>query len=183
MPNIRRLIDSTYTKFLTIISHRKYLLVGEGSTVQPGVFVSRNGETRIGSNSIVRTGAIIMAQNGQIRIGDSVSINQRVILHGYGGIDIGDHCLIAPDAAMFAANHIFADTTATIRSQGLTSNGGIRIENDVWVGTKAIILDGVIIGKGAIVGAGAVVTRNVDPYAIVVGSPAKAIGSRKDGEG
>lgn len=55
------------------------------------------------------------------------------------------------------------------------SKGGIFIEDDVWIGDHAIILSGVNIGKGAIIGAGAVVAKNIPPYAIVVGNPAKII--------
>jgi acetyltransferase-like isoleucine patch superfamily enzyme len=53
---------------------------------------------------------------------------------------------------------------------------GIRIEDDCWIGAGAIILNGVTVGKGSIVGAGSVVTKNVDPYSVVVvGNPAKKI--------
>jgi acetyltransferase-like isoleucine patch superfamily enzyme len=57
--------------------------------------------------------------------------------------------------------------------QGLYSNGPVVIEDDVWLGAGAIVLDGVRIGKGCIVGAGAVVTKDLPDYAIAIGVPAK----------
>ena len=60
----------------------------------------------------------------------------------------------------------------------MTSKGGVIIEDDVWIGTGAIIVDGVSVGQGAVIGAGSVVTKNVEPYAIVVGNPAREIGKR-----
>ncbi len=70
--------------------------------------------------------------------------------------------------------HIFSDTTVPIRQQG-DRGGDIVIEDDVWIGTHTIILTDVTIHKGAIIGAGAVVTKDVEPYAIVGGVPAKLI--------
>jgi maltose O-acetyltransferase len=54
----------------------------------------------------------------------------------------------------------------------------VVIEDDVWIGTRAIILPGRRLGKGCIVGAGAVVTKDVEPHSIVAGNPARAVGSR-----
>ena len=63
--------------------------------------------------------------------------------------------------------------------QGFTEVDPIVIEDDVWIGARVIILKGVTIGKGSIIGAGSVVTKDVEPYSIVGGNPAKLIRKRK----
>ena len=60
----------------------------------------------------------------------------------------------------------------------MATKGGIRIEDDVWIGSHSVILDGVNIGKGSVIAAGAIVDKNVAPYAIVGGVPARQIGNR-----
>jgi acetyltransferase-like isoleucine patch superfamily enzyme len=87
--------------------------------------------------------------------------------------------MIASHTGIYANNHNFADLTRPMNSQGVTSKG-IVIENDCWLGTGVKVLDGVRIGRGSIIGAGAVVTKDIPPYSIAVGVPAKVIGQRGD---
>jgi len=91
---------------------------------------------------------------------------------------IGNNVMVAAFTAMFAANHRFDRTDIPIRDQGMATKGGIRIEDDVWIGSHSVILDGVNIGKGSVIAAGAIVDKNVAPYAIVGGVPARQIGNR-----
>jgi maltose O-acetyltransferase len=79
---------------------------------------------------------------------------------------------------MITRKHGFARTDVTISDQGYT-HAPIKIEDDVWVGFQAIILPGVTIGRGSIVGAGAVVTKDVPPYTVVVGVPARPLRQRR----
>jgi acetyltransferase-like isoleucine patch superfamily enzyme len=87
--------------------------------------------------------------------------------------------MIAPHCALMPYQHSYADLDQPMWQQPLTSRGDIVLEDDVWLGVNAVVLDGVKIGQGAIVGAGAVVTRDVPPFAIVGGVPARIIGSRE----
>jgi acetyltransferase-like isoleucine patch superfamily enzyme len=75
------------------------------------------------------------------------------------------------------SNHVFSDRHKRIHEQG-ESRQGIVIEDDVWIGAGARILDGVVIREGTVVGAGAVVTKSTEPYAVVVGVPARKISTR-----
>ncbi|WP_352929524.1 acyltransferase [Mesorhizobium sp. M1088] len=93
-------------------------------------------------------------------------------------LTIGRNCLIAPRVSIFASNHQYRDRNVDIRNQGTFSKGGIKIADDVWIGTGAIILDGVQIGEGCVVGAGSVVTKSLPDYAIVAGNPATIIARR-----
>lgn len=93
-------------------------------------------------------------------------------------IEIGRDCLISYDVHCRTDSHNFRSKDQLIRSQG-HSEADIQIGNDVWVGFGAQILSGVRVGDGAVVAAGAVVTKDVEPYSIVAGVPAKVISQRE----
>lgn len=142
------------------------------------VFDTRfGGSITIGENSELLQGALIMTYGGTIEIGARCSINPYSILYGHGNLKIGNDVLIAAHTVIIPANHNFTDVNTTINSQGLTTKG-ITIEDDVWIGAGCKILDGVTIGKGAVIAAGAVVNKNVPPYTIVGGVPAKELKKR-----
>jgi acetyltransferase-like isoleucine patch superfamily enzyme len=111
-------------------------------------------------------------------IGNNVKINRNVYITATDSITIGNDVLIGPNTIINSGNHKYSDPNILIREQGHFSKA-IIIENDVWIGANVCILKGVKIGKGAVVGAGAVVTKNVEPYTVVAGVPAKIIKLRK----
>jgi acetyltransferase-like isoleucine patch superfamily enzyme len=80
----------------------------------------------------------------------------------------------SPFTQIIAVNHVFDDPNRPFVEQGITAEG-IVIEDDVWLGAGAIITDGVKVGRGAVVAAGAVVTKDVAPYTVVGGVPAKPL--------
>lgn len=137
-----------------------------------------SGRIMLGPHCRVLRFAILACYGGDITLGERVTINPYCVLYGHGGLVIGDRTLIAAHTVIIPANHVFADPDAPIASQGLTCKG-VRIGSDVWLGTGVRVLDGVTIGDGAVVGAGAVVTKDVGPYDIVVGVPARKVGSRR----
>jgi maltose O-acetyltransferase len=94
------------------------------------------------------------------------------------GIEIGSNVLMGEDVLLLTRNHAFADRERLIRDQGYLQTERIQIDDDVWIGTRSIILPGVHVGTGAVIGAGSVVTKSVEPYAIVAGNPATVIGQR-----
>lgn len=145
--------------------------------------VSRRGvrfgnHTSVDRNLWLSCGGVTGAGQGFFEIGDHSYIGcNAVIGAGGGGIKIGNNVLIGQSVNMHSESHNFGDGSTPIREQGI-SYEGITIEDDVWIGSKATILDGVVIGVGAIVGAGAVVTNSIPPYSIAVGVPAKVVRTR-----
>lgn len=114
---------------------------------------------------------------GGIEIGDfsGLGLNCRVS----GPLTIGHNVMMGPDVMIYTQNHNFSDTSIPMIKQGNTEKKKVTIGNDVWIAARVIILPGVTVGDGAVIGAGAVVTKDVPPYAIVAGNPAKVIKYRK----
>ena len=92
---------------------------------------------------------------------------------------IGDYVLMGPDVVIFTKNHRADRTDIHIGAQGMTECRKVTIGNDVWIGQRVMIMPGVTIGDGCIIAAGAVVTKDVPPYCMVGGVPARVIKSRK----
>ena len=108
--------------------------------------------------------------------GNNVSIN--FCTHILGDVKIGSDTMIAPNVTVAGGGHGAELSGIPMLMQKSTSKGGVVIGNDVWVGANSVILDGVTIGDGAIIGAGSVVTKDVAPYTIVCGNPAKYLRNR-----
>jgi acetyltransferase-like isoleucine patch superfamily enzyme len=139
---------------------------------------TRHGGTiTLGARCRVRQNVIIQCFGRNIAIGDRVSINPFSVLYGHGGLTIGSDVMIGTHVVIVPANHGFSDMQRPMREQPETQLG-IRIEDDVWIGTGARILDGVTIGTGSIIAAGAVVTDDVLPGVIVGGVPARILKHR-----
>lgn len=155
--------------------------LGRGAYLDHGVYIHAcPAGVQIGPETFVMKNAILHVYNFRnlphagIRIGARSLVGESCILRGQGGITIGDDVYLATLVQMLAVNHVYHDTTRPISHQGITAQG-IVVEDGVWIGAGAIILDGVRIGRNSVVGAGAVVTRDVPPYALVAGNPAKVV--------
>ena len=127
--------------------------------------------------AIERNVEIGCLENTRIHIGEETFIGPNVCIGGPGDITIGNQCMIAAHTGIIANNHIFSDLVVPIKDQGVTRKG-ITIEDDCWLGHGVTVIDGVTIGKGSVIGAGAVVTRDIPPYSVAVGTPARVIKSR-----
>jgi len=106
-----------------------------------------------------------------IRFGHGVFVNFGCIFLDVVGIEVGDGCQIGTAVQMLTADH---PRDPALRRQGFESGKPVRISQNVWIGSGAIILPGVTVGDDAIIGAGSVVTRDVPTGATVVGNPARA---------
>lgn len=146
--------------------------------IPPTSYIHPNNIT-IGKNFGISPFCQIFAHEGKISIGDNVSLNHHVSINAdcKGEIRIGNDVMMGPMTVMRASNHRFDATDVPMRLQG-HEGGRIIIEDDVWIGASVVVLPNVRIGRGSIIGAGAVVTKDIPPYSIAVGNPAKIIRSR-----
>jgi acetyltransferase-like isoleucine patch superfamily enzyme len=161
-----------------------WIRLGDRSFLHPLVRLKDGGRSNVIELAELVTldrGVDISAgQDCKISIGRASYIGPYTCIAGPGQVLIGEECLIAAQVGIFANNHVFTATDRPIMVQGTTQKG-IVIEDDCWLGTGVKVLDGVHIGRGSIIGAGAVVTKDVPPYSIAVGVPAKVIGQRQAG--
>lgn len=178
--------------------------MGNSVDIQPGVTFVNTAAIELGSGVLIVQGVRINAsghpnnrfilkdrvslENGvdiramsdtSIYIDEGTYIGPYVCLAGPGNIKIGKNCLIAAHTGIFANNHVFNDPTQNISQQGVTRRG-IVIGDDCWLGHAVTVLDGMTIGEGSVIGAGAVVAKDVPPYSVAVGVPARVVKSRKE---
>ena len=126
--------------------------LGAKSGVQMGCRFLNGRKVFIGERNVINFGCLFDGRKFSIRTGSNVSIG--------------------PEATILTLGH--DPRSASFEDRG----GDVAIGDRVWIGYRAIVLPGVTIGEGAVVGAGAVVAKNVEPYAIMAGNPAKKIGER-----
>lgn len=162
----------------------RFLITAYGA-MRYGCFISPRAEVEISRNLSIGGGSVISSftkvktTGGPLRIGRDVSISTNCFLStGEGGVEIGDKCMIGPNAAVIGSTYSYLDLTTPIADQALTSKG-IRIEPNVWIGAACSILDGATIGTGSILTANTVVSGVVPPNSIVSGNPGKVIFERR----
>lgn len=140
-----------------------------------------------GTSIVISDGVVIDAfvkikpagGTGDIFIGRNTYINSGVVIYSGNGVSIGSDVLIAANCTLAPVDHEFRSKDKKIIDQRFReSRGGIVIEDDVWIGSNSVILDGAVLRKGCVVGANSLVNEELAPYSINVGSPAKCVGFR-----
>lgn len=122
----------------------------------------------------------LQTSGGQIKVGIGTSIQDNCRL--YGDVEIGQGCLLAPNVYISSGAHVFDSAPhlpIQVQERRISAvSQSVKIGDDCWIGINAVIMPGVEIGKGSIIGAGTVVTRDVLPYSIAAGAPARVIRKR-----
>lgn len=134
----------------------------------------------LGKDVIFHDGVIIENPEN-VSIGSHCSLNHRTHIHGLGGVKIGNYVRIAPNVSVVSHNLRYWEKGRPMISHGYEPSE-VVIEEDVWIGTGAIILAGVKVKSGSVIGAGAVVIKDVPPNSVVAGVPAKVIKTRPIGK-
>jgi maltose O-acetyltransferase len=128
-----------------------------------------------GQNVNVDHGATFGRHTVSIGTNSSIGMNASV---GSGTI-IASNVMMGPEVLIYTQNHITSRVDIPMVQQGFTECAPVRIGDDVWIGARVIILPGVTIGSGSVLGAGAVISRDVPPYAVVVGNPGRVVRYRR----
>ncbi len=154
------------------------MFLGRGSFVDDLAGLSARGDDRtrivLGREAFVGRGAVLNVRDGQIELDDHANLGAFCRIGCTGGaVRLGRHVLVGAFTYVGGGTHRHDRTDVPMALQGQVHKGGVTIADDVWIGGGCQILDGVTIGTGAIIGAGAVVTKDVPPYAIAFGNPAK----------
>jgi acetyltransferase-like isoleucine patch superfamily enzyme len=156
-----------------------YAIISEDARIFPSVLGTKikiSSHTQIDPFVVIRC----IGGNGDIEIGEYCRINPSCVLYSGSGIKIGDHVLIAPSTVISPANHEISRRDVRIDEQRFApSRGGVVIEDDVWIGSNCVLLDGTHIEKGSVIAAGSVVNCRVPAYTIWGGVPAKKIKDRE----
>lgn len=119
-----------------------------------------------------------------VHFGDGLSIGNGSGIGAFSNVPsdvtIGENVMIGQELLIYTSNHRTDRTDIPMREQGWTEQRPVVIGDDVWIGSRVTILPGVHIGNGAVIGAGAVVTKNVPPYEVWGGNPARFLKHRKN---
>jgi acetyltransferase-like isoleucine patch superfamily enzyme len=132
-----------------------------------------------GRHSCVQLGCYISfyslrdVRRRSVSVGSHTVINRGCTLDIRGGVTIGENVSVSPEVAIITASHGLNGIDFPLE------NGPVAIGDHVWIGSRAVILPGVTLGRGSVVAAGAVVTRDVPPLIVVAGVPAKRVGERQ----
>lgn len=161
-------------------SKKSFRKIGKNVTFEKGVLVFHPENIEIGNNVYIGHNVFLKGYYKNLMIiGNNTWIGQGSFLHSGGGIKIGNFVGIGPFVKIITLQHIIDNdiTRPIITREQIYEK--VVVEDDCDIGTGAIILPGIKIGKGSIVGAGSIVTKDVKSYSIVVGNPAKLLRIRK----
>ena len=134
------------------------LEIGREVLLEPGVWITAPGTARV-------------------RIGEGTFLNKGVMVAAGDLVEIGAHCMLANGCFVSDASHRYDDPNKPITWQGFESKGPTRIGDNCWLGANVVVTSGVSIGERCVIGANSVVTRDIEPFSIAAGAPAKVLRS------
>lgn len=167
-----------FSLFFKYISFHKFIFIFYGKnwlTVKIGRNFTCLGKYRINISNNFEIGDNVRIQAEEMNFGENVYFGHNNYL--FGKIKIGNDFMSGPNVSIMGGNHGYKDTKISMIYQK-SSSDGVIIENDVWIGANATILDGVKIASHCIIGAGSVLTKDTQEWGIYVGNPAKMVKKR-----
>lgn len=157
--------------------------MGRGVMIGDYVQLSaRGGTVRLGDEVVISRNTVFDIRNGTVEIGSRTTVGGNCRLASTdGAMKIGRDCMIAAYSYIGPAGHRFDRTDIPMNQQGMDTRGGAEIGDDVWVGARSMVMDGVKIGEGSVIGAGSMITRDVPAMSVAYGVPAKVYRKRTEG--
>lgn len=157
---------------------------GKGVTLERGVIIDGMSHDGIilGDNVVIGAYSLVRASSPSslgagLRMGNNSAIDAYSFIGAAGPVLIGENVIMGQHVSFHAENHNYDRTDIPIKEQG-TRRIGIVIEDDCWVGSNAIFLDGCHVGRGSVIAAGSIVRGEIPPYSVAAGAPARVIKSR-----
>ena len=136
----------------------------------------REGRLEIGAGTLFEPGVWITAPgSARVRIGAGTFLNLGVMVASQELVEIGDHCMLANGCFVSDASHRYDDPELPITWQGFETSGPTRIHDNCWLGANVVVTSGVSIGERSVIGANSVVTRDIEPFSLAAGAPARVI--------
>jgi acetyltransferase-like isoleucine patch superfamily enzyme len=136
----------------------------------------RERRLEIGPHVLFEPGVWITAPGtARVRIGQGTFLNMGVMVAAEQFVEIGEHCMLANGCFVTDSSHRYDDPELPITWQGFQRKGSTRIGDNCWLGANVVVTSGVNIGERCVVGANSVVTKDVEPFTIVAGVPARTI--------
>jgi acetyltransferase-like isoleucine patch superfamily enzyme len=136
----------------------------------------QDGRLEIGAHTLFEPDVWITAPApARIRIGTGCFLNIGAMVASVSLVEIGDHCMLANNCFVTDGNHRFDDPDRPVPWQGFTTKGPTRIGDNTWLGANVVVTSGVTIGERCVIGANSVVTKDVDPFTIAAGAPARPL--------
>lgn len=163
------------------LRHPKKISLGDAVVITDNCVLDARGAANtgisLGNKVILSQDVLLICKDGNITVGNHVGMGANTGIYAVAGntVHLGDHVLLGPYTYIGGHSYHFDRLDIPISEQGLNPRGGTTVEDGAWIGARATLMDGVTIHQGAIVAAGAVVTKDVPPYAIVAGVPARII--------
>lgn len=167
------------------LRHPQKIKIGDNVVIDDNCMLDAKGTDNegitIGNNVFIGRNTILSCKNGDIILKNNVNIGFNSYIFSANKVEIGEYGLIAAYCYLIGGNHDYDDSDKPILEQGRTSYG-ITLEENIWFGAGVKVQDGVTIGKNSIIGTSAVVTKDIPPYSIAAGIPARVIKKRKKEE-
>ena len=149
----------------------KNVYIGDDVTL----IVENGASLVIGDNSFIGESCYIKCFGGKVSIGQDVSINSKSFINGCGGVSIGDNTRIGTQSILIASNHKFGEPDLLVKDA--ITKQGVSLGQNIWLGARVTVLDGVTIADDSVIGACSLVSKPLPESGVYVGIPAKKIKS------